>query len=294
MKDVKRRECGCAPARRRERERPPVLWFLFLYVFFLPLGLPYVNWALQECCLFYLRSSLWSLDLPLTSLFSISRAFPFLVFQPLPFWTPVSYSNYLTILLKKRAYKDNCWSITYRGEWFLWTYQCFLWYEKWDYVRSAETTIWKILSQIWQLINMWIPGKACVIIGVQVAKYALAAEIHRQVFQVNYLYGCKSTDRKSQGERSWEFTGIMGKAWLHIDWKIGHLVYIYLTLQGLDYTCCVCSIVYVGVGLWMHLIVCLFRKWTSIEQKNQLSLQRDWHHCLFRGITVPVPNQRPI
>ena len=27
-----------------------------LYVLFLPLGLPYVNWANQDCCLFYLRS----------------------------------------------------------------------------------------------------------------------------------------------------------------------------------------------------------------------------------------------
>ena len=56
--------------RERDREtqrEPPALWLFFLYVFFslLPLGLPYVNWASQECCLFSLRSSLWSLDLPL-------------------------------------------------------------------------------------------------------------------------------------------------------------------------------------------------------------------------------------
>jgi len=48
----------------RERERPPARWLLFL-CFFLPLGLPYVNWASQECYFFCLRSSLWSLDLPL-------------------------------------------------------------------------------------------------------------------------------------------------------------------------------------------------------------------------------------
>ena len=30
-----------------------------------PLGLPYVNWASQECCLFYLRPSLRSSDVPL-------------------------------------------------------------------------------------------------------------------------------------------------------------------------------------------------------------------------------------
>ena len=49
------------------RERALALWLLFLYVFFLflPLGLPYVNWASQECCLFYLRSLPLSLDLPL-------------------------------------------------------------------------------------------------------------------------------------------------------------------------------------------------------------------------------------
>ena len=48
-----------------ERERPLALWLLFFYIFLLPLGLPYVNWASQVCCLFYLRSSLWSPDLPL-------------------------------------------------------------------------------------------------------------------------------------------------------------------------------------------------------------------------------------
>ena len=43
----------------------------------------------QECCLFCLKFSLWSSDLPLT----------FLVFQPLPFWTPFPYSTYLTQVL---------------------------------------------------------------------------------------------------------------------------------------------------------------------------------------------------
>ena len=36
----------------QERERCLALWLLFLYVFFLPLGLPYVNRASQEGCLF--------------------------------------------------------------------------------------------------------------------------------------------------------------------------------------------------------------------------------------------------
>ena len=48
---------------RRETPKPPAqFWLLFSYVFLLPLSLPYVNWA---GVLFYLRSSLWSSDLPL-------------------------------------------------------------------------------------------------------------------------------------------------------------------------------------------------------------------------------------
>ena len=46
----------------QERERESWLGLLFLYVS-LSLGLSYVNWASQECCLFYLRSSLQSSDL---------------------------------------------------------------------------------------------------------------------------------------------------------------------------------------------------------------------------------------
>ena len=41
-------------------------------------GLPYVNWASQECSLFYLRASLRSLDLPL---FYFPKLFPFLSFS---------------------------------------------------------------------------------------------------------------------------------------------------------------------------------------------------------------------
>ena len=62
--------------REREREREP----FGSSCFFLPLGLPYVNWASQECYLFYLRSSLPSWDLSLTFLCSIFMGFPFLVF----------------------------------------------------------------------------------------------------------------------------------------------------------------------------------------------------------------------
>ena len=55
-KDTRRR----APQRSGERES--WLWLLYLYVS-LSLGLSCVNWASQECCLFYLRSSLQSSDL---------------------------------------------------------------------------------------------------------------------------------------------------------------------------------------------------------------------------------------
>ena len=55
----------CVRGGREQGERPPALWLLFLCFFSSPLGLPYVNWASQECCLFYLRSSLQSSDLPL-------------------------------------------------------------------------------------------------------------------------------------------------------------------------------------------------------------------------------------
>ena len=64
-KDVKRREWEIMLA--RGRESPGRLALPFIY-FFLPL-------AGQECCLFYLRSSLWSSDLPLTFLCSIFVGF---------------------------------------------------------------------------------------------------------------------------------------------------------------------------------------------------------------------------
>ena len=62
------------------REEKPLaqFWLLFLHIYLLPLGLPYVNWASQECCLFYLRFSLQSSDLPL---FYFCRLFPSLSFS---------------------------------------------------------------------------------------------------------------------------------------------------------------------------------------------------------------------
>ena len=65
-------------SKRRERETPSSLAPLFMFFLSSLLGLPYVNWASQECCLFYLRSSLWSLDLPL---FYFRGLFPSLSFS---------------------------------------------------------------------------------------------------------------------------------------------------------------------------------------------------------------------
>ena len=62
---------------KRERERDPGPFGSSFYTsFFLSLGLPYVN--CQECCLFYLRSSLPSSDLPL---FYLHRLFHSLSFS---------------------------------------------------------------------------------------------------------------------------------------------------------------------------------------------------------------------
>ena len=80
-----------------ERERPLALWLLFFYIFLLPLGLPYVNWASQAGVLFVLPEVLTPFLGPSFVLFL--RAYPFLVFYPPPFWTPFSYSNCITFPL---------------------------------------------------------------------------------------------------------------------------------------------------------------------------------------------------
>ena len=70
------------PKRKEEKPALPLnlapLFMFFFFFFLLPLSLPYVNWASQEGCLFYLRFSLWSLDLPL---FHFRGLFPFLCFR---------------------------------------------------------------------------------------------------------------------------------------------------------------------------------------------------------------------
>lgn len=79
-------------ARESARASPGPLAPLFI-CFFLPLGLPYVNSASQECSLFYLRSSLQSSDL---RLFYFFRLFPSLSFS-YPHSGHLNYSNYLTL-----------------------------------------------------------------------------------------------------------------------------------------------------------------------------------------------------
>ena len=66
----------------RERESTRVLWLLLLYVFSSPWACPMQIGLSQECCLFYLRSSPWSSDLPL---FYFCRLSPSLSFSHLHF-----------------------------------------------------------------------------------------------------------------------------------------------------------------------------------------------------------------
>ena len=71
-KDAKRRE-------RRESTQESEPWpFGSSFYVFLSLGLPYGNWASQECCLFLLRSPLRCSDLPL---FYFHGLFPSLSFS---------------------------------------------------------------------------------------------------------------------------------------------------------------------------------------------------------------------
>ena len=51
-----------------EKEREKALWLLLLYVFPSTWACPMQIGLSQEGCLFYLKSSLWSSDLPLTFL----------------------------------------------------------------------------------------------------------------------------------------------------------------------------------------------------------------------------------
>ena len=60
---VREREIESTHVGERERER--VLWLFLLYVFSSTWACPREIGLSQECCLFCLKSSLWSSDLPL-------------------------------------------------------------------------------------------------------------------------------------------------------------------------------------------------------------------------------------
>ena len=76
-----------------DRERDPWSFGASFYMFFPPPG-PALCKLGQPGKLFVLPEVLTPVLRPSFVLFS--RAFAFLVFQPLPFWTPVSYFNCLT------------------------------------------------------------------------------------------------------------------------------------------------------------------------------------------------------
>ena len=69
------RERKSARMHAGEKEREKALWLLLLYVFSSTWAFPMQIGLNQECCLFYLKSSLWSSDLPLTFLCSIFTGF---------------------------------------------------------------------------------------------------------------------------------------------------------------------------------------------------------------------------
>ena len=88
----------CQPERkRREAPRSILTPLIYIYIFFSSL-FSYPEPALcklgQPGVLFVPPGVLTPVFRPSFVLFS--RAFPFLVFQPPPFWTPFPYSNYLT------------------------------------------------------------------------------------------------------------------------------------------------------------------------------------------------------
>ena len=61
-----KRERERASTYKGEKER--VLWLLLLYIFASTWACPMQIGLSQECCSFYLKSSLWSSDLPVTFL----------------------------------------------------------------------------------------------------------------------------------------------------------------------------------------------------------------------------------
>ena len=83
------------------KERPQSILASSFYMFVSSpaSSLPCTNWASKKgVCFFHLKFSLQSMDL---LLLHFCRLFSFFVLQPPPFWTPFSYSNYLTVIIRK-------------------------------------------------------------------------------------------------------------------------------------------------------------------------------------------------
>ena len=77
--DTSSRHEGGPTQKIRREERPQVRFGSSCYMFFLVrLSLPFVNWSSQENCLFHLRFSFQSSDLPL---FYLCKIFPSLSFS---------------------------------------------------------------------------------------------------------------------------------------------------------------------------------------------------------------------
>ena len=105
----------------RKKAASPILAHLLIYIFLLPISLPYVNCASQKGCLFYLRSSLRSSDLPL---FYFCGLFPYLLATAI--LDSFSFSNYLTVWslvplpflnsawTTGTSWFTYCWSLTWR------------------------------------------------------------------------------------------------------------------------------------------------------------------------------------
>ena len=91
--------------RERERERERALWLRF-FMFPSPWACPVQIGLSQECCLLYLRSSLSSSDLPLTFLCSIFVGSSLPCLLATTFWTPVSYSNCLTVFYCSVSFQE--------------------------------------------------------------------------------------------------------------------------------------------------------------------------------------------
>ena len=101
----KERERESAHARGREREQDRALAPPFI-CFFPPLGPALCKLGLARgavCSTWSLHSGPWTFLWPSFVLFS--WAFPLLVFEPPPFWTPFTYSTYLTDLIEAEDIK---------------------------------------------------------------------------------------------------------------------------------------------------------------------------------------------